>query len=527
MRGGVSGYRVWAIVALLLMGAGTAAAETAGKTLRFIPQSDLRVIDPIWTTALITRNHAYMIYDTLFALDERFRPQPQMVESWHDGEDGLVHEFTLRPGLKFHDGQPVRAADAVASLKRWMQTNTLGQKLAEFVAAVEPQDERRFTIRLTRRFPPLINALSQLSAPFVMPERVAATPASKQIDDPTGSGPFRFVKAEWEPGHKAVYERNPDYQPRSEQPSWVAGGKTVKVDRVEWIYIPDATTAMNALLSGEVDWWQQVPPDLIPAVRGRRGITVGAPDPLGYIAVMGLNHLHPPFDNEKIRQALLLAIDQRDYMQAAAGPPEYWKTCFSVYTCGTPYASETGAEPLKGPRDLEKARAMIREAGYKGERVVVLDATDYAPAHAEALVTADLLRRLGFNVELQSSDWGTVLTRRARKTAVEDGGWSIFHTSNDGPANIDPSTHLGLRADGEKAWFGWPTDPKLEALRRDWILAEDDASRVRLATQIQEEAFRTVTYVPLGQFQIPTAWRDSLSGVIPSPVVVQWGVDKR
>jgi peptide/nickel transport system substrate-binding protein len=504
-----------------------AGAETSGKTLRFIPQADLRVIDPVWTTALITRNHAYMVYDTLFALDERFEPQPQMVESWRAEEGGLVHEFTLRPGLKFHDGQAVRAADAAASVRRWMQTNTLGQKLAESVASIEAVDERRFTIRLTRRFPLLINALGQLAAPFVMPERIAATPANKQIAETIGSGPFRFVKEEWEPGHKAVYVRNPDYVPRTEKPSWVAGAKSVKVDRVEWVYIPDATTAMNALVSSEVDWWQQVPPDLLPAIRGKRGIVVGAPDPLGYIAVMGLNHLQPPFDNEKIRQAVMLAADQRDYMQAAAGPPEFWKTCFSVYTCGTPYAGEAGAEPLKAKRDLEKAKALLREGGYKGERVVVLDGTDYAAAHAEALVTADLLRRLGMNVELQASDWGTVLTRRARKTSVDDGGWSIFHTSFDGPAAIDPSINLGLRADGEKAWFGWPTDERLEALKREWIYAEDQPTRDRLAAEIQAQAFRSVPYIPLGQFQIPTAWRDTLSGVIPAPVVLMWGVDKK
>jgi peptide/nickel transport system substrate-binding protein len=507
--------------------AAPAEAQTSGKTLRFIPQADLRVIDPVWTTALITRNHAYMVYDTLFALDDQFRPQPQMLESWRSEEDGLRHEFTLRPGLKFHDGQPVRAADAAASIRRWMQTNTLGQKLAETVAAIEPLDERRFAIRLNRRFPLLVNALAQLAAPFVMPERIAETPASKQIAETIGSGPFRFVKEEWEPGHKAVYLRNPDYVPRGEKPSWVAGAKEVKVDRVEWIYIPDATTAMNALLSGEVDWWQQVPPDLIPVLRGRRGITVGAPDPLGYIGVLGINHLHPPFDNEKIRQALIAAVDQRDYMQAAAGPPEYWKTCFSVYTCGTPYAGEAGAKPLKGARNLEKARALLREGGYKGEKVVVLDATDYAAAHAEALVTADLLQRIGMNVELQASDWGTVLTRRAKKSPVAEGGWSIFHTSFDGPAAIDPSINLGLRADGEKAWFGWPTDARLEAMKRDWIFAEDQPSRDRLAAEIQARAFESVPYIPLGQFQIPTAWRDSLSGVIPSPVVLLWGVEKK
>jgi peptide/nickel transport system substrate-binding protein len=512
---------------LLMLALGTAAGAEPGKTIRFIPQADLRLLDPVWTTALITRNHAYMVYDTLFALDERFGRRPQMLQSWTSEPGGLIHHYTLRPGLKFHDGAPVRALDAVVSVKRWMQRDVLGQKLAEVIAEFAPDDERSFTLRLSRPFPLLLNALSQLNGPFIMPERIARTDGNAQIGETIGSGPFRFVREEWEPGHKAVYVRNPDYVPRAEQPSWVSGGKIAKIDRVEWLYIPDPATALNALLAGEVDWWQQVPPDLVPALRGRRGITVSAPDPLGYIGVLGMNHLHPPFDNEKMRQALLLAVDQRDYMQAAAGPPEFWKTCFSVYTCGTPYASEAGAEALKGPRDLEKARALVREAGYKGERVVVLDATDYAAVHGEALVTADLLKRLGLNVELQASDWGTVLTRRARKASVEEGGWSIFHTSFDGPGPVDPSTHLGLRGDGEKAWFGWPTAPRIEALKLQWLFAEDEGERQRLAAEIQAQAFRSVTYIPLGQFQIPTAWRDTLTGVVPSPVVVMWGVEKR
>jgi peptide/nickel transport system substrate-binding protein len=531
-RHGRCGARLWRRVSIAaallasLVGLPARAADVA-KTIRFIPQADLRILDPVWTTGLITRNHAYMIYDTLFALDERFERRPQMVEEWTTEAGGLVHHFVLRASLKFHDGQPVRAADAVASVKRWMQRDVLGQKLAEAVAEFVADDERRFTLRLARPFPLLLNALSQLNGPFIMPERIAKTDGNTQISDATGSGPFRFVKEEWEPGHKTVYVRNPDYVPRGEAPSWVAGGKVAKVDRVEWIYIPDPATALNALLAGEVDWWQQVPPDLIPVLRGKSGIKVSAPDPLGYIGVLGMNHLHPPFNNAKIRQAVLMALDQRDYMQAAAGPAEFWRTCFSVYTCGTPYASEVGAEALKAPRDLAKARALIQEAGYKGERTVVLDATDYPAAHAEALVTADLLRRLGLNVDLQASDWGTVLTRRTKKGSVDDGGWSIFHTSFDGPGPVDPSTNLALRADGEKAWFGWPTNPRIEALKLQWMYAEEETERQRLAAELQEEAFRFVTVIPLGQFQIPTAWRDTLSGVIPSPVFVMWGVEKR
>ena len=517
---------LWVLVAGAALLAGQAGAEDS-NTLRFIPQADLRVLDPVWTSAYITRNHAYMIYDTLFGMDEQLKPHPQMVDHWSLSPDKLTYNFTLRDGLKFHDGQPVRARDCVATLQRWMKRDSLGQKLADALGEMTAVDERSFTIVLKHPFPPLIESFAKLSQnPFIMPERVAKTDASAQIKDTTGSGPFIFDDKGWNPGDKAVYVRNPDYVPRKEAPSWTAGGKVAKVDRVEWVYIPDATTAANALLAGEVDWWQQVPTDLIPLLKKNKAIHIAASDPLGYQAVLRFNHLQPPFDNVKLRQAVLAALDQKEYMRAVAGDPEYWRTCYSFYACGTPMTSEAGAEPLKGKRDLAQARALVKEAGYHGEKIIVLDATDYAAVHAEALVTADLLKRLGLNAELATSDWGTLLTRRSKRGPVEEGGWSIFHTSYQGPDST-PMLNDGLRANGEQAWFGWPSDPKIEALRDQFVVTEDVAAQQKIAAEIQEEGFRIVPYIPLGQFAIPTAWRDRLSGIILSPVVELWNVEKR
>jgi peptide/nickel transport system substrate-binding protein len=518
---------VAALAAICLSGA--AMADPTGRTLRFIPQADLRVLDPIWTTAYITRNHGYMIYDTLFATDERFEVKPQMVESWSVSDDKLRYSFTLREKLRFHDGQPVRSADCIASLKRWMQRDTLGQVMSRSVEAMTAENDRSFAITLKQPFPLLIAALGKLSSnvPFIMPERIAATDGNKQIAEQIGSGPFKFVKEEWEPGHKAVYLRNPDYVPRTEMPSWAAGGKIAGVDRVEWIYIPDPTTALNALLSGEVDWWQQVPTDIVPILEKRSGMTVGALEPIGYIGMLIFNHLQPPFDNPKLRQALLAAIDQGEFMAAAAGDQRFWNACYSYFSCGTPMASEAGAEALKGKRDLARVRQLVKESGYKGERAVVLDATDYGPVHAEALVTADLLKQLGINVDLQAMDWGSVLARRVKRDPVDAGGWNIFFASLAGADAADPSLNFALRGNGEKAWFGWPTNPKLEALRERWIAASDPPLQRQLAAEVQKEAFETVPFVPLGQFAIPTAYRNTLSGVIRSPVLQMWNVEKK
>jgi peptide/nickel transport system substrate-binding protein len=470
-----------------------------------------------------------MIYDTLFALDEHFQPQPQMVETWLVSDDKLAYSFTLRDRLQFHDGQPVRAADCVASLERWMKRDVLGQSLAEAVVAMKARDDKTFAIILKKPFPLLLHALAKLSGgtPFIMPERIAKTDADTQIREPIGSGPFKFVASEWQPGHKVVYVKNTDYVPRAEKPSLAAGGKVVKVDRVEWIYIPDPSTAANALQAGEVDWWWQVPPDLVPLLEKRSDITVTATDPIGFTGVLRFNQLQPPFDQVKMRQAVLAAVDQGDYMAAVAGDRRFWRTCYSVYPCGTPLASEAGAEALKGKRDIEKATALVKAAGYKGERIVLLDASDYPAVHAEALVTADLLKRLGLNVDLETSDWGTVLTRRAKRGSVAEGGWSIFHTAFTGPDTFDPSVHIGLRGNGEKAWFGWPSDPKLEALHDRWLKSDDPAQQKAIAAELQDEAFRTIPYIPLGQFAIPTAYRKNLSGLISSPVLEMWNVEKQ
>jgi peptide/nickel transport system substrate-binding protein len=517
-----------ATLLLVLTCCGGAARGEEGSVLRFIPQADLRMLDPIYTTAYITRNHGFMIYDTLFGTDAHFQPQPQMVDHGEVSADHLVYIFTLRDKLKFSDGSPVRAADCVASLYRWMEKDGTGQMLARALDRISAVDDHVFRITLKQPFPLLLSALGKTASnvPFIMPERIAKTPANEPITDLTGSGPFIFVKDAFEPGHKAVYVKNPYYVPRAEPPSWTAGGKVVKVDRVEWIYIPDQATALSALITGEVDWWQQVPTDAVPLLEKTPGVTVIELEPLRFMGNMALNHLQPPFDNLKLRQALLRGTDQAAFMAAVGGDARFAAPCYSVYGCGVPMSTEAGTEALMPPREIDTARRLVAESGYKGETAVVLDATDYGAAHIFALVTADLLRRLGVTVDLQAMDWGTVLSRRTKKEPVEKGGWSVFFGSMAGTDALDPVGNFQLRADGDKAWFGWSDDPKMVRLRNDWVFAEDDATRRRLAAELQEEAYRYVSYIPLGQFAIPTAYRN-LSGVLPAPVVAMWNVEKR
>ena len=524
--------RLWRVAAVALAAgllAPASHAQSTGKTLKFIPEADLRSLDPIWTTAYITRNHGYMVYDTLFAIDDHFKPQPQMVDTWKISDDKLTYTFSLRDKLKFHDGTPVRSADCIASLQRWMKRDGLGQALAEQVGEMKAADDRTFSIVLKKPFPLLLDAIGKLSSnvPFIMPERVAKTDANTAITDPTGSGPFKFVKEEWVPGNKAVYVKNADYVPRREPPSWAAGGKVVKVDRVEWLYIPDSATAANAIGAGEVDWWQQLPPDLVPLLAKNKDITVANVDPLGSLGVLRFNQLQPPFDNAKLRQALLYVVDQQDVMTALAGDPKNWKTCYSVYTCGTPMASEAGAGPLRGKRDPAKAKQLIKESGYKGERIVLLSATDQPIVNSQANVVADEMRQIGLNVDLQAMDWGTLITRRASKEPVDKNGWSIFFTWLVGPDMVNPALNFPLKTNGDKAWFGWPTDAKLEAMRAQWMDAPDLEAQQKLAAEIQEEAFASVPFITTGQFVIPTAFRKNLRGVVVAPVVFLWNVEKQ
>jgi peptide/nickel transport system substrate-binding protein len=507
--------------------AGSARADD-GSVLRFVPSSDLAIIDPYFSGVYITRNYGYMVYDTLFALDHAYQVHPQMVESWTSSDDGLTWEFKLRDMLVFHDGQKVGAADAVASLKRWGQRNdSYGQALLDAAEAIDVLDDLRFRIVLKHPFP-VIEALGTLTSPtpFIMPERLAKTDAYTQTKDPTGSGPYKMVMDEWQPGHKVVFVKNPDYVPRAEPPDGASGGKIAKFDRVEWLYIPDGVTALQALKDGEVDYWENVPGDYAPGLAADPGIKlINYP---GSIGTMRFNWLQPPFDNIKMRQAVLQVVNQSDYLAAIAGDAANWRTCYSVYSCLSEQVETRGAEAISGPRDYEKAKKLVAEAGYKGEPVVVLDPADIPQLHAMALVTGDILKRLGLNVDVATTEWGAVIKRIYSKDPIAQGGWNVFVTSFTTYDMINPATDRVLRAAGPNGVLpGWADDRKLEALRAVWFQARDEASRHELAAQIQERAFETVPFIPLGQYRTRGAYRSTLTGAVDAPIAFLWGLEKR
>jgi len=505
------------------------AQPAANRVLKFIPEADIAVIDPIVTTAYITRTHAYLIYDTLYGIDADFRPQPQMAEG-HSVEDGGRRvSITLRPGLKFHDGEPVRAGDAVASIRRWAQRDAMGQALMAATDELVAEGDRTLAFRLKRPFPLLLDALAKPSSPccFIMPERIASADANAPIRDIVGSGPFRWVANERVPGSRAVYARNADYVPReSGSAQWTSGPKRANFDRVEWNVIPDASTAAAALQSGEADWWQQPSADLLPLLGRNRNIVVEQYDPTGLLGLLRFNHLHPPFDNLGVRRALLGAVQQSDYMSAVIGTDSsLWRDKVGFFPPGTPMASEVGLEALTAPRDMDKVKRDLAAAGYKGEKVVVIAASDFPTLNALAQVGRDMLTRAGMNVDYVSTDWGSVVQRRANREAPERGGWSVFFTFFAGLDFFSPASHLGLRGNGPNAWFGWPTMPKLEELRTAWLEAPDQAAQQKLAAEIQAQAFQDVPYLPVGQYFQPWSYRRGINGVLKG-LPMFWNVQR-
>jgi peptide/nickel transport system substrate-binding protein len=393
-----------------------ASAAANAATLRFVPQADLAVLDPVFTTAYVTRNHAFMVFDTLYGIDESFNPQPQMLAGHTVENDGKLWTLTLREGLKFHDGEPVLAKDALASIKRWAPRDAFGSSLlaaTDEMTAVSDQDVK---IRLKKPFPMLPLAMGHGSNTMlpVMPERLANTPASQAVAEMVGSGPYRFVASERVAGSLAVYRKFDGYVPRAGgKPSFTTGPKVANVERIEWHTIPDPATAAAALQAGEIDWWEQPTSDLLGLLRKNRAITIAILDRAGNIGFLRVNSLLPPFDNPAIKHALLGAINQADFMQAVVGEdPKMWRDKVGVFTPGTPLATDAGIDVFSSAPDFDRVKRDLAAAGYKGEKVTFIAATDFPAINALCEVSADMFRKAGFNLDYQAIDWGSVTQRR-------------------------------------------------------------------------------------------------------------------
>ncbi len=504
---------------------GPARGQSAAP-LRFIPSTPLPSLDPIVATSYNIRNHGYLVYDTLFATDEKFQIKPQMVQAWETSADDLKWTFQLRGGLLFHDNTPVRAQDCIASIRRWSARDAYGQTMAAFVEGYEAVDARTFAIRLKRPFPQMTAALGKLSSnvPFIMPERIASTDAMRPISDPIGSGPYRFVTAQWVPGQNSVYERFAGYRPREEAPSWAAGGKVAKINRIEWLTLTEPSAAVNAITQGEADWLEQAPVDLLPVLKRDRNVTIENV-PLGLVMLMRFNHLQPPFNNPKVRQAVVMAMKQEDHMQAVVGNAEYYTEAKTFFTKGSPMSTgRGGAEAMRG--DIERARQMLAESGYKGEKVVLLAPADQPIAYNQSLITQAMLAQLGMNLEFISTDWASFIGRRGNRGLPDQGGWSLFHTQWSGADLLNPALNPLIRGNGAPAWFGWPTDPDIEMLRDRWLATNDEAQQKEIAAEIESQAFQSLPYAPCGQIAQPMAMRKSLTGFINSPAQFFWNLEK-
>ena len=520
---------ILALVLAALAATAMPQAHAQSNVLRVVPHSNLAILDPIWTTAYMSRNHGYMIYDTLFGTDENAKIKPQMVESWTESDDHRLWTFKLRKGLAFHDGKPVSGEDVIASLQRWGKRDAMGSALFQFVQRMDSPAPDTFRIFLGEACGFVLDALGKPSSnvPFIMPKRIADTDAFKQIEEHIGSGPFTFKKDEFKPGDKAVYLKNAQYLPRSEPPSGSTGGKVVYVDRVEWnLALRDAQAQVNALQKGEVDIIEQLSFDHYATVKADATLQLPKVDKFGLQYMARFNHLHKPFDNPKVRQAAIAAFAQEPFLRAQVGVKELYRPCASMFVCGTPFGSLAGSE-IQAKSNMKKAQDLLKASGYDGTPIVLMKPTDLASIQKLPDVAAQLLRQAGFKVDLQAMDWQTLVGRRAKKDAPDKGGWHMFLTAWQAFDVWNPIGNPAMDSRGEKStWFGWATDDKLVALRNQFMRATDEPTKKKLADLIHARAFEIGTHAPLGEFEAPMAARKAITGFFVTNGNLYWNLKK-
>jgi peptide/nickel transport system substrate-binding protein len=517
---------------------GTAAASLAGlarpalasgaKTLSIVPQATLNSVDPIWSTSQISRNLGFMVFEPLYGRDANLVPRPLMVEADQIEDSGLRWTMRLRPGLLFHDGETVRAQDCVASLRRWMQRDTAGMMLAARVDALEASDDRTIVWRLSKPFPHLRALLSKVVQPaLMMPERLAQTDPYKQITEVIGSGPFRWLADEHVLASHSAFARFDRYAPRDEAPSYMAGGHRVLLDRVEWKMIPDAGTAANALMTGEIDWIEIPLPDLLAMLRKAPGVKTGGLDKFGQIMMVRPNHLIAPTNLAAVRQVMLAAISQAEVVSSVMGAdPANGISGVGFLATGNPEIDDAGIEVVRQRHTRDQLKAMLEKSGYAGEKLVLLHATDHIFFNPMGAVIANMLTEAGMAVDDQAMDWPTVQTRRVSKEPLDKGGWSMFPSLVAVTEYRDLLLTSFMRGNGRDGWFGWSSDPRLDEIYDLWLAASDPAEQVRLEREYELEGLRTLPFIPLGRFRQTAAWRDNLTGLLEGPSVVFWNVTK-
>jgi peptide/nickel transport system substrate-binding protein len=502
-------------------------AERPNK-LVFAPAADLTLLDPVVTGNRPTRNHAYLVFDTLYGIDTSWTAQPQMIEGHQVEKNGLIWTLTLRDGLHFHDKEPVLARDVVASIRRFAARISFADALMAATEELSAPDDRTVRFRLKHQFPHLPEALAGPGSivPAIMPERIAAASPFKPVSEIVGSGPYCFLPDEHISGARAAYERFALYQPRSDGTrGFTSGPKIAHFDRVEWLTL-ETFSAMAALHAGEIDWWELPPGDLLEQLAGDRNVTVVSQFATA-IGVLVFNHLYPPFDNPAVRRVLLGAVDQAEAMIAVAGIDHaLWHDDIGLFATGTQFANSAGVEVLRAPRDYPGVKQALVRAGYKGEQIVVIAPTDAPPIRALTLAGTEQLRRAGMNVDLQEMDFGTIVRRRASQAPPDKGGWNVFFTLIDRSIpNTDPYGNPVIRADGLSATLGgWPTSARIEALRAAWLDAGSLNEQRRICIELQMQLWQDVPYIPTGEYWQATAYRKDLIDVLPGCFAVFYGV---
>ncbi|PDT78655.1 ABC transporter substrate-binding protein [Sinorhizobium sp. BJ1] len=500
------------------------------RTVRWVLDGNIVVFDPI-VSSTGAQNHALAIYDTLFEIDSKGIPQPQMVGKWGASEDKKNYTFQLRDGLTFHDSSPVTAADCVASILRWGQVDAGGKLIMSKVKDISKQGEKTFTITLDEPMPLLIPLLAASTVGYylaIMREKDAKLPPTEQVTANIGSGPFKFNQALAKPGASFTYDRNEQYIPRQEPADGYAGGKVVKVDRVVGQVISDQQTAFAALQAGEVDFVQLPAQVLYPVIKSDPNLELETINNAGVDMFLRMNCLQKPFNNVKMRQAMLHLIDQEAIMLAAGFDPNYIHPVTSIFGNSSPYSNDENTGWYKKGGDPERAKHLLQEAGYAGETVLILQSTDWPQASNAAQYLANTLRKIGVSAELASSDWAGVEERRANKGPIEDGGWSVFISDFSDSKFGNPISLPLLLANGADAWYGWPKNDEYEALRAKWAEVETLDERKALAREMQRLAWDFVGTVVLGQYMQPIARRKSLIGLVhvPTAVYPMWNMQK-
>lgn len=512
----------------LIAGACLPARAADPVTLYVDPQGPLLSLDPIARPDYATIDHGYMVYDTLFALDDALQPQPQMAESHLVGADGLEHAIGLRPGLSWHDGASVTAEDCIASIRRWAQVDPFGRDLMARVRSIEPTGRTSFTIALERPFPLLAEALARPlgTVPFMMPARFAAAPPTQAVTRAVGSGPFRLVQRS-DGLYRTLYEKNADYLPRAGPARLLAGGKRVLVDRVEWLYIPDTATATFYLNAGTLDYWDMMPAVAPPHVARNPDVVVRAREPFGKLALLRLNHRAKPFDDVRLRRAAALAIDRAALVGAVAKLVNESWACAAVLGCALPGVEAPPPDPRPPPDRREIARRLLREAGYDGKPIVLLSASDQPENEALVQAVAAQLHLVGFVARIESMPWQDLARRRQSRSGPDAGGWNGFVTRWPAIDLWSPGWNAALRGNGDAAWFGWPEDQRIEQLRQDWIDAPTAERRKALRADLERAAAESVPYVPLVQFRLPRGYRTNVSEPPAAPAAIFWGIEKK